>query len=396
MRFAFPLTALLLTCGTLVGQETPTYIEQMAEPTAPESIAVLLTRDATEALVEVKGAYYLINPHDGSRITSGLLGKRFMAYAMPEGLAWGEKFLGIHQFTIQPRSEETSIFVNGIQYLGSLTIYAVGGRINIVNELTVEEYVKSLLSTEFPNTSDPEVLSALSILTRTDAYYHVARNKDAFWHISTEETPYQGSALIIPESPLTRAVASTRDLILVQRNEGRNLPFAATFTEHCAGKTAAFTSLFRREELSTDHGVESPLAALDRNATKWTYALSTKQLGRILDIGTVTGVELFVDPSSNKVYGIRLKEGTDSVDVDYLTLRDKLGTGHILSSDFTVALKGDTLTFTGYGRGHGVGLCLYSASALSQKGENAVKILSKFFPDTYLLNLSALPTEETR
>ena len=58
----------------------------------------------------------------------------------------------------------------------------------------------------------------------------------------------------------------------------------------------------------------------------------------------------------------------------------------------TVTLKGNTIVVSGYGKGHGVGLCLYSASAMAQNGDMAVKILSKFFPDTFLINLSAMPT----
>jgi stage II sporulation protein D len=64
-----------------------------------------------------------------------------------------------------------------------------------------------------------------------------------------------------------------------------------------------------------------------------------------------------------------------------------------MSSDFTVTIKDDTVIFSGFGKGHGVGLCLYSASALAQNGENAVKILSKFFPETYLYNINALPSD---
>lgn len=114
-----------------------------------------------------------------------------------------------------------------------------------------------------------------------------------------------------------------------------------------------------------------------------------KTLANLLDVSQVKGIELFVDQPSRKVYGLRVKDGQSSQDFDFFSLQQALGANHILSSDFTVALKDDSVTFTGYGRGHGVGLCLYSASALAQNGENALKILSKFFPETYLYNLNA-------
>ena len=44
--------------------------------------------------------------------------------------------------------------------------------------------------------------------------------------------------------------------------------------------------------------------------------------------------------------------------------------------------------FSGYGKGHGVGICLYSASAMAQNGLTADKILSKFFKNSAIVNLS--------
>ncbi|MFA5250444.1 MAG: hypothetical protein WC371_03440, partial [Parachlamydiales bacterium] len=61
------------------------------------------------------------------------------------------------------------------------------------------------------------------------------------------------------------------------------------------------------------------------------------------------------------------------------------------SNDFTIEAKGRDLLFKGFGKGHGVGLCLYAASQMAQNGEMAVKILSKFFPGTYIVNLAAYP-----
>jgi SpoIID/LytB domain protein len=61
-----------------------------------------------------------------------------------------------------------------------------------------------------------------------------------------------------------------------------------------------------------------------------------------------------------------------------------------LSNDLTVTLKGREVVFNGYGKGLGVGLCLYSASAMAQNGEMADKILAKFYPQTELANLSVV------
>lgn len=390
------ILALLLIAGSSIPaysyQSGESILERIAEPIAPRNIQVLIEKDASEVLLEVKGPYYLLNPHDGSRIASGLLGKRFMVRELEAGLKWGEEFPGIHQFTIKPRSTETSIFVNGIQYDGAVSIFGVSGSVNVVNDVEIESYVKSILTTQVSSTLEPEVLSALAILSRTDAYYHATRNPSCFWHIAGSDIGYSGSALVVSDSPIEKAVDSTKHLILVHPQEGKNLPFATTWTEHSAGKTAGYDAIFRIDAFAPEKGVDAPHAALSRQDTKWSYQITKKNLSSLVDMHEIKSVEVFVDKPSNKVYGIRIKgAGSESMDIDFVTLQAKLGKSNLRSSDFTVSLKDDAVLFSGFGKGHGVGLCLYSASALAQNGENAVKILAKFFPETYLYNLNAHP-----
>ncbi len=107
-------------------------------------------------------------------------------------------------------------------------------------------------------------MSSLAILARTDAYYHATRATDSFWHVSAKDTGYQGSALIIGNSPIDRAVDTTRHLILVHPENGKSLPFATAWTENSAGKTAPYGTIFRKEGLAPEKGVDAPHAALSR------------------------------------------------------------------------------------------------------------------------------------
>lgn len=394
----FPAIIAAALCGASlttgwadVGPNSDAMIENITTPSSPQNIQVLLEKDATEALLEVKGSYFLFNPQDGSKISSGILGKRFMVHAIDSGLKWGEEFPGLYQFYIQPRSEETAIFINGIQYSGNIAIYAVGHRINIVNDIDIESYVKSLLSVQLSSPMENEVMAAMAILARTNAYYTVSHHPDAFWNVAAADVGYQGSGLIAPTSAPMKAVDSTRHLILVHPKDGKSLPFATAWTEHSAGKTAAYQTMFRKEAFAPSPCVDAPHAALDRKEAKWNYSIANKSLARLLDVPRISSIELFTDSSSNKVYGIRVKDGQDAHDIDFFTLQERLGKQHLLSSDFTVSLKDDSVVFNGYGKGHGVGLCLYSAGAMAQNGDNALKILSKFYPETYLMNLNAIP-----
>ncbi len=376
-----------LSTAAVLGAEESILKTTIAEPTAPRNIQLLLEKDATALLLEVCGPYDLFNPHDGSKIASGVLGKRFMIHELDAGLKWGEEFPGIHQIEIRPRSPKTTLFLNGIQYSGSLAIYGVSGLIHVVNSLDIETYVKSTLSSQFTYPLDPEVMAALAILARTDAYYHAMKNPESFWHLTAHDVGYQGSALIVEPSPLAKAVDSTKHLILVHSQGGYHLPFATTWTEHSAGRTAPYSSLFRKESFAPLAGVEAPHASLARQDAKWTYQITKQKLAQRLELTQLKNIELFIDRPSNKVYAVRIKDTEESYDLDFFSFQERLGADHLQSSDFTLSMQGDMVLFSGFGKGHGVGLCLYSAGALAQNGENAVKILSRFFPETFLYHI---------
>jgi SpoIID/LytB domain protein len=175
--------------------------------------------------------------------------------------------------------------------------------INIVNDIDIESYVKSILTSQFPSPLEPEVISSLAILARTDAYFHALKNEESFWHVSAAETGYMGNALVVNHALIDRCVDKTKHLILVHPDGEKNMPFPTAWTEHSAGKTASYETMFRKESISSEKGVEAPHAAIGRKHSKWSYQISKKQLAQQLDIPSIKSIETFIDKESNKVYG---------------------------------------------------------------------------------------------
>ena len=362
-----------------------------------QKIRVLLEKNVSDALLEVKGSYYIFDPFDKARISSGLLGKRFLIRPTSSGIKWGEEFVDIHQIHIKPKKKNSSILVNGIQYDGDILIYKVGKKVNIVNEVLIEDYVKSTLTSEFTYPLEKEVMAAVAIAARTTAYYHINKNKNSFWHVAKDENNYLGSALIIPESFICSAVDATTNMILVNGQKGLNKPFTATWTEHSAGKTAPYHLIFRKDNLAPKYAVEAPHAQVDRMESRWSYTISRYHFENIFKIKNLKSIELFSDQKTAKTYGIRMFDtANDKKDFSFISVQDKLGKNNLKSNDMRVEIKGSDIIFSGYGKGLSVGICLHSASAMAQNGEIAIKILSKFYPETYLINLTAIPNWEKK
>ena len=58
------------------------------------------------------------------------------------------------------------------------------------------------------------------------------------------------------------------------------------------------------------------------------------------------------------------------------------------SANFSVETSGDSLSFTTYGYGHGVGMSQYGANDMAKKGKTYQEILAHYYPGTQLKILS--------
>jgi SpoIID/LytB domain protein len=355
-----------------------------SQKSKPATVKVLLHRQVPEAILEAKGRYEIYYPLNETKISSGINSNRHTISVSEYGLKWDEDFKGFHQLRFVPVDSQSSLLVNGIQYRGCVEVWSNDGKLNIINEVGVEHYLKSTLSTVFPQPLHDEVMNAITIVARTNAYFVGNRNKQAAWHVLASDVGYQGSS-ILPRKHIDRAVDSTYHLIMTY-NEA---PFAATWTQNSAGKTVDFAAVFRKA-ISTPPGVTAPIAAKNRQQSKWTCALPKSMLADATHLSEVNSVDIYVTPQADKVYAVKVSGETQVKDFDFTTFQRIIGSQKLKSNDFTVQTHGDELVFTGFGEGPGVGLCLYSAKAQAEKGEKAPQILQAFFPETKLEKVNSL------
>lgn len=195
------------------------------------TIRVLILHDAEKAQVGVRGVYSLYNPHTNAHVSTRFAGKMRTLEPISSGLKWGEEFPGVYQLRLKPDDPITMMMVDGQEYVGSLLLYDIGGSISIVNQVPVDEYTVSILASRELPTLHPETLAALSIVTRTNAYFQVANPKTNFWAVDASKVGFEG---FIPEKEheaIETAVLNTRNMIMSQTGvyEGIATPFAAQF-----------------------------------------------------------------------------------------------------------------------------------------------------------------------
>lgn len=387
MKKRFSLTLIATLCLSLTSLFAHVQVDQGGDlETKPATLKVRLFSSEKGALVEAKGAFDVINTMNGRKLSWGGQGKRFYMYGHDEGIKWGENFLGIFQVTLIPKSEATRFLVNGIEYPGAIEVYNAQNKLVVINELTVEDFLKAHLAPQISHDYNLSTYEALAIAMRTH-YYHLAeKNGGSFWHLDAKEIGYNGSGLNLQNLKLEAGILGTKYVVM---NHNKHT-FPSGFSGNCAGKTASYAQVLRIKS-SCPSGVISPYAQEGRKLSGWKQNVPLTGLAKQIKLNRITNVETFKDPASHKVYATRFFDGIHSVDMPISKLQDMLGRDQIKSNDFNVSIQGDKLSFVGFGEGLGVGICLYSADKMADKSDDALKILSFFYPNVEFVKIKSLP-----
>jgi len=193
----------------------------------PPMIKVLIVHDEPGVVIEVKGKYNLFDPNTREHISTRFVGKRKFIQALKDGLRWGEEFPGVFQLLIAPEDFSSTTIVDGIEYQGAIYIYDIGGSISVVNEINIEDYLKSILARQYLEPLKEETLAALAITARTNAYAQALNPKTEYWAVDGRKMGYLGHAVTNSNTGIERAIRATKYLILSKSgmNSGAITPF---------------------------------------------------------------------------------------------------------------------------------------------------------------------------
>lgn len=210
-KFLCLATLLALTVsGALLGVD---------RPSAP-TIKVLIANNKPGILLEVRGKYKIYDPHTMEHLSTRFVGKRKYLQALTNGLKWGEEFPGIYQLLIVPDDPRTITLVDGVPYEGNLYIYDVAGMISIVNDVEIEKYIDSLLTSQDTQNLSAEALGALAITNRTQAYYQANHPKTQYWAVDGSKIGYKGYS--DPNANVGKALQTTKYMVLTEGDQTFN------------------------------------------------------------------------------------------------------------------------------------------------------------------------------
>jgi stage II sporulation protein D len=303
---------------------------------------------------------------------------------------------------VEPLDDATLLRVGSASYGGALELLGGAGGLTIVNELPAEAYLRGVLAREMPGDSAPlEALKAQAVAARTYALKRLgsraALGFDLFADV--QDQVYAGAVEVAPAAD--RALRETRGRVLL----AGSLLIDAYFHSTCGGTTAAV------EEAFPDPPVPYLVSVDDANAKggyfcersryfRWQASYGRDRLEAVLatnlgrfaalpaaGLGSLTDLDIAASSTGGRVLALRIETSTGNFQVVRNDIRWLFAEGDSPGLRSTLFLlrkerrRGlvDSLTLTGGGWGHGVGMCQMGAIGRAAAGAPHAEILEHYY-----------------
>ena len=309
---------------------------------------------------------------------------------------------------------------------GTLRIVVEADKIVAINELPVERYLASVISSEMSATASPEFLKAHAVISRSwllaqiekrrqhengaDNFFSFIKKDDEFirWYDRDDHTifdvcaddhcqRYQG-IVHARNSHVEEAISQTRGQILTYDGEICD----ARFHKCCGGDTEEFQYCWEDtpkpylvsvhdpwcntsdkqilSQVLNDYDQETP------DFYHWTVEYTQEQLSELVnrklkdDFGLITDLIPLERGKSGRIWKLKIVGTKKTFTIGKeLEIRRALSESHLLSSAFEVEREGDRFILHGKGWGHGVGLCQIGAAVMGEQGKTYDEILLFYY-----------------
>ncbi len=255
-----------------------------------------------------------------------------------------------------------------------------------VEEMAMEEYIAGVVAAEMDPKWPLEALAAQAILARTFTLQKIASQgevPDRNAHASTDIEEFQAYDASRINDRVRQAVNRTRGEVAVAKGQF----IRAWFHANSGGQTAdaveglAFDKEPTPYVVSIEDGVSVQAAPGDQQA--WTATFSKAEVRQAVQaVGPSVGDFSRVEIVERGPSGRATKLGIGSAVVSATAFRLSIGSTRMRSTFLEdIAVRGNSVVFTGKGYGHGVGMSQWGAKGRADRGEKAETIVQAYYKE---------------
>ncbi len=356
-----------------------------------ESIRVAVSREDPQVDLQVYGRFTVKTLQTGSPIQQGRRLPVVSVRAVPQGLAFGADIFPVLGIRVVPESD-AAISLNGQRLRGEIEIVRQKDlTLLVVNDVTLEDYLRGVLSKEAPDYWPPEALKAIAIAARTYAVYQRFTKETGDYDVTGDVMSQDYGGKTAEKSATTRAVKATAGWILMSK--GRLFP---TFYHSTCGGITEHARVMGKFDLEPLRGGIPCTFCSTSPFYRWQRRLSKADVGwalrksRFGAIGSIEDLQVIRRTASGRAEEILIRGTARSLRVSGYDFRSLFGFAHIRSPFFSVVSEGSGFILDGRGWGHGVGMCQWGAAELARRGFSAAEILAYYYPGIELVPVKSL------
>jgi stage II sporulation protein D len=286
--------------------------------------------------------------------------------------------------------------LNKACYEGEFVLTASGNKINAINVIDIEKYLRGVVPYEIGRLDESkfEALKAQAVAARTYAYKHFGSRKAQGFDVyaDTRDQVYKG---IHSVSDVTdKAVRETEGVVMTYNGEF----ITAYYHSTCGGETEGVVTWGRPNhpylQNKPDIRPDGTPWCRESNYTEWTREFDESELRDLFQINAkeakanvpsfsnIHAMNILDTLKSGRIHTLEIttNNGKFTAKADKIRWLFKRGGTILPSSFFRIHRNGDQWILKGKGFGHGVGLCQMGARARAQAGQSYIQILTHYYP----------------
>ncbi len=349
----------------------------------PQAIRVLILQGVPKVKIRTLKGFKIIDLSNGETITFVSLDKPLSFKRTQEGIKIrGKK---VHRFVTVPLKiitlkEDDLLRINGREYRGQVVIRRnKRGRLNIINEANIDDYLYGVLPHEISPAWPLEALKAQAIASRTLALYRKRRARAKDYDLDATIFTQVYGGVEDEDQRTNQAVNETRGEVLTHKGKIIDSVFHAT----CGGHTEEAKNVWLG---SKEPYLKSISCTFCKNSPyyEWEERIKERNLRNILEekglnLSKIKEIELTEKSPSGRAIKIAIKHRKATQPLIANNFRLFLGSDLMRSTLITVSKEKNEFIFKGRGWGHGVGMCQWGARGMAEKGKHYREILKHYY-----------------
>jgi stage II sporulation protein D len=275
-------------------------------------------------------------------------------------------------------SWDSPLEVNQKAYRGSLEIHNVLGSIDVINVVSLRDYLKSVVPSEIPADWNAEALKSQAIASRTYALYHMLHSRSKRLFDLDATTSFQVYRGISSEKQSTGDAVERTDGEIVTYDGS---PILAYFHSTCGGRTADDRDVWSGGDQPYLNSIQCTYCS-ESPHFRWQTDLALADIRKSLQrnsrfTGQIRSVAF--RNHDGRVTSVTVRHSQGSCSMTGNEFRLLFNSGTVKSTSFHSKKYKGGLLLNGNGWGHGVGLCQWGAKGMAENGKTYKNILQYYY-----------------